>query len=130
MKKIIYFLIVFLISFLIKIPPYIELNNLAIIETIGIEEKDNMYTIYLKELIPIKNDQGIKYEYKYYEASSKTIDKAINKIKKETSKKLYFSKIKKIITNIKNTDPIKKELDIKPNSITHTNKNIKLIIKD
>ena len=130
MKKIIYFIIVFIISFLIKIPPYIELNNLAIIETIAIEEKDNSYTVYLKELIPIKNDQGIKYNYKYYEATSKSIDKAISKIKKEASKKLYFSKVKKIITNIKNTDHIKKELDIKPNSIIHTNKRIKKIIKD
>lgn len=130
MKKIIYFIIVFIISFLIKIPPYIELNNLAIIETLAIEEKDNSYTVYLKELIPIKNDQGIKYNYKYYEATSKSIDKAISKIKKEASKKLYFSKVKKIITNIKNTDHIKKELDIKPNSIIHTNKSIKKIIKD
>lgn len=124
MKKIIIIISIIALTYFIKIPPYVELNNLAIIESIGIEYKDDQYIVYLKELIPTKSDQGINYKYKYYEVKSNEITTAIEKIKKETSKKIYLSKIKKLITNLQQTDDIKKELDIKPNSIIHTD-NIK-----
>ena len=49
MKKRIIIITVIVLTYFIKIPPYVELNNLAIIESIGIEYKDNQYIIYLKE---------------------------------------------------------------------------------
>ena len=111
----------------INIPPYIELNNIAIIEEIGIKQNKNNYTLYLKEIIPIKEDNSIKYEYKYYESTSKNIKSCLKKINKSTKKTIYINKVKTIYTN-KNIN-IKKELGIKPNSIKLTNKDIKSIIE-
>lgn len=121
MKKILLILIIVLELSIIKIPKYTELNNLAIIEEIAIEEKNNKYTIILKEIIPTKADQGINYEYKYYQETSTTINKTINKISHKTKKKLYLNKAKSLITNINITDKIINELNIKPSTIIHTN---------
>lgn len=124
MKKILIILIIVLELSLIKIPKYTELNNLAIIEEIAIQKNNNSYTIILKEIIPKKKDQGINYEYEYYQETSASITKAINKIKKKTKKKLYLQKAKSLITNITNSNEIIIELDINPSTIIHTN-NIK-----
>ena len=121
MKKIILILLIIIELFIIKIPKYEELNNLAIIKEIAIEYKENKYTIYLKEIIPIKDNQGINYKYKIYKETSSTIKEAYNKIKKKTKKKIYLNKVQKLKTNIKNTNKIKKELQIKPKSIIHSN---------
>jgi len=53
-------------TFFIKIPDYVELNNLIIIDTIIVKEDKNHIKLYLKEIIPTKSDQGITYKYKYY----------------------------------------------------------------
>lgn len=121
MKKILIILFIVLELSLIKIPKYTELNNLAIIEEIAIEEKDNHYTIILKEIIPQKKDQGINYEYEYYQDTSTSISKTIGKIAKKTKKKLYLNKAKSLITNITNSNEIIVELNINPSSIIHTN---------
>ena len=121
MKKIILILLIIIELFIIKIPKYEELNNLAIIKEIAIEYKENKYTIYLKEIIPIKDNQGINYKYKIYKETSTTIKKAYNKIKNKTKKKIYLNKVQKLKTNIKNTNKIKNELQIKPKSIIHSN---------
>ena len=112
----------------INIPPYIELNNLAIIEEIGIIQNKENYTLYLKEIIPIKEDNSIKYEYKYYEFTNKNIKSCLEEINKNTKKTIYLNKVKTIYTN-KNIN-IKKELGIKPNSIKITNKDIKSLLKN
>ena len=121
MKKIILILLIIIELFIIKIPKYEELNNLAIIKEIAIEYKENKYTMYLKEIIPIKDNQGINYKYKIYKETSSTIKKAYNKIKNKTKKKIYLNKVQKLKTNIKNTNKIKNELQIKPKSIIHSN---------
>ena len=112
----------------INIPPYIELNNLAIIEEIWIIQNKEKYTLYLKEIIPIKEDNSIKYEYKYYESTNKNIKSCLKEINKHTKKTIYLNKVKTIYTN-KNIN-IKKELGIKPNSIKLTNKDIKSLLKN
>ena len=58
-KLLIIFLLIPLLF--INIPPYIELNNLAIIEEIGIKQNKENYTLYLKEIIPIKEDNILKW---------------------------------------------------------------------
>lgn len=121
MKRILLIIIIVLELSLIKIPTYTELNNLAIIEEIAIEKKNNQYTVILKEIIPIKADQGINYEYKQYKESSTSITKALTKINKKTKKKLYLNKVKSLITNITTSDIIIEELNIKPSTIIHTN---------
>ncbi len=126
MNKLLILLLLIPILF-IDIPPYIELNNISIIETIGIEENKNEYTLYLKEIIPIKEDNSITYKYHYYESTNKTLKKCLQDIESNSNKKIYLNKVKKLYTN-KNIN-IKKELGIKPNSIKITNKNIKNLIK-
>lgn len=128
MKKIL-IIILLIPTLFIKIPEYVELNNLIIIDTIIIQEENNHIKIYLKEIIPTKSNQGITYKYKYYQEEGNDIKNIISKIKKNTNKKIYLQKAKKLITNKKNTDIIKKELDIKPNSIIHT-KNLNNYLKD
>lgn len=125
-KLLIIFLLIPLLF--INIPPYIELNNLAIIEEIGIKKNKENYTLYLKEIIPIKEDNSIKYEYKHYESTNKNISSCLKDINKTTKKTIYLNKVKTIYTN--KFINIKKELGIKPNSIKLTNKDIKTLLKN
>lgn len=130
MKKIILIVIILLEIILIKVPKYVELNNLAIIDSVAIIEENNHYTIILKEIIPIKSDQGIKYDYKYYKKKAPTIKKAYNHLTKTSKKKLYLNKTKSLITNMKTSKEAITTLNIKPTTITHTTKNIEKILKN
>lgn len=121
MKKIILIILIVLELSIIKIPSYKELNNLAIIEEIKVIKENNKYTITLKEIIPIKENDGINYKYKYYKESSNSITDTINKLNNQTKKKLYLKKAKSLTTNIINSNNIIKELDIKPKTINHIN---------
>ena len=129
MKKITLLILILITLLSLKIPPYIELNDLVIIETIIIKKDHNIYNVYLKEIIPKKDNNSIIYEYKYYNSKNNNIIKAIESIQTKTDKKIYISKTKTLITNISNTDKLKKELNIKPNSIIHT-KNIEKYLKN
>lgn len=124
MKKIILLLIIIFELFLIKIPDYVELNNLAIIEEIGVIQENNQYTIILKEIIPIKDNQGISYKYTYYEKTSSTLSKAYKNLENSTKKKLYLKKTKSLITNISSSKEVLESLDINPQTITHSSKDI------
>ena len=130
MKKFILILVIIIELITIKIPTYVELNDLAIIDTIAVISEKNHYTIILKETIPIKGDQGITYEYKYYKKTSATIEKAYSYLLKTTKNKLYLKKTKSLITNVQSSTEIIKQLDINPKTITHTKSNIEEIIKD
>jgi len=124
MKKIFFVIIVFIIAILIKIPKYDELNNLAIIESVAVIYENKDFTIYLKEIIPIKDEQGINYEYEYYHAKSSSLEKTLQKIKSNTKKKIYLKKSKFLVTNYENSDFLKKKLNIKPKSIYHPSSDI------
>ncbi len=115
MKRII--ILILLLSISLMIPKYTELNHLIIIDGIGIEKENNIYTIYLREIIPIKDNNSIKYEYKYYKEKDNDINKAINKINDKTNKKLYLDKIKFLVTNSNDY----KSLKIKFKNIYKTN---------
>ncbi len=130
MKKIFIILIIILGAYIIKIPTYVELNNLAIIEQIAINYKNEYYTIYLKEIIPKKDENGINYEYTYYKASGKNIKSTLNKLNNKTKKKLYLKKVKSLITNLNTTKKVIKELNINPQNIIHTKKDIYKKLKD
>ena len=43
-------------------PDYVELNDLAIIRGIGVSCQEEV-SLYLQEIIPIKGDSGISYDY-------------------------------------------------------------------
>lgn len=121
MKKAIILLIIFCILHLIGIPRYTELNNLAIIKTIGISYEENKYYVYLKEVIPVKDDQGIKYEYKYYTGIGDDITEAYSKLVKKTNKKIYLNKSTLLITNINDSPMIEKNLNHSFKTIYHPN---------
>lgn len=92
MRKIMLLLLILIPLLFIKIPKYKELNNLNIITDIGIDCKNN--TIYLKEIIPVKDDDGIEYKYKLHEYHN------YNKVLQ--NKKLYLNHVKKVVTNCSN----------------------------
>ena len=77
MKKYIFIIIILFLSLFLKIPKYIELNNLKIIKSISCDEK----YYYLEEIIPTRDDNGIEYH------------KKIHKVKTITNK--YFIKYAK-----------------------------------
>ena len=111
MKKLILIIIIIIELLIIKIPPYIELNNIAIIEEVTIIKQDNKYHLTLKEIIPTKAEQTIKYKYKTYESTGTSIKNALSNIK--TKKKLYLNKAKSLTTNI-NINLVKDEINISP----------------
>ncbi len=129
MKKALLILLIFLELFVIKIPDYVELNNLAIIEKIAVEKKDDKYKLILKEIIPLKGDQGISYKYEYHEAQAGSIKKAYQKIKKKTKKKLYLNKAKSLITNTKSAEKINDILNIEPKITIYIKKDLSKEIK-
>lgn len=126
MKRIIYVILIssFILSFFIK-DKYVELNNLVIVDGIGVECSDEMFNIYLKEIIPIKDDSGIEYEYKYYNVKSDDIEKSYDLFDEKISKKIYYNSTKSVVTNCTNTKKLISTYNIKPKYIIHTNKNIK-----
>lgn len=131
MKKLIVMIILIIIfGFVIKIPEYHELNDLAIIQGIGVEYKNNSYVVYMKEVIPIRDDIGINYKYKYYEANATDLVDAFNRVQDKTKKKLYYKKCKFLVTNIENSDYIKKSVKIKPKNIYHPAGSIEEALKE
>lgn len=124
MKKVVIVLLVLIGAYLCKIPEYKELNDLAIIDGIGVYYDGDNYNVYLREIIPIKSDRGIDYEYKYYDDKDVDIKKAYKKIITNTKKKFYLKCCRTLITNLYTSDNIMKDLDIKPKSIVHKKDNI------
>ena len=59
-------------------PDYVELNDLAIIRGIGVSCQEEV-SLYLQEIIPIKGDSGISYDYEYYQADGKKLGNAYQK---------------------------------------------------
>ena len=125
MKKVCAFLLLIISSYLLPIPDYVELNNLAIIEEVGVSYQEGHYTIYLKEEIPIKDEQGINYQYEYYQKTANTLQKAYQELQKDSKKKIYLKKATLLITNVKNSESIKKELHFQPKNILHSNDSMK-----
>ncbi len=112
-NKILLFLIVLLFSFFV--PKYIELNNLIIIDKIEIIYKDKYY-VRLREVLPIRDNNGIKYTYNTYKYSFDEIDDFTYYF--NNKKRFYFNKVKSLYTNIP-SDRIRFILKIKPKTIYH-----------
>lgn len=129
MKKYLLILIIIFELVTIKIPEYVELNNIAIIEEVAVIKTADRYTVILKEVIPKKDDNGITYEYKFYEKTAPTVEKAYNYIKNSAKRKIYIERVKSLITNCKTSKDIINSLEISPKTITHTTKDIEKIIK-
>ena len=92
MKKII---LLFIILFFTGCSDYIELNNLAIVNTIGIDKKDNKY----KLCIEVLNTDKENGKNKIYYSTGKSINEAINKVNNKSPKKIYGGHLDKIIVS-------------------------------
>lgn len=95
MKK--YFLLIIFPLFLTGCIKYQELNNMALITTIGIDKKERNYHVTLKETIPKKEENKVGREYKYYKASGKSIEEALEKAKENSSKDIYLKQVQNIM---------------------------------
>lgn len=124
MKKIIVIIIVLIGAYIFRIPEYVELNEIAIIEGIAVDYDGYNYTVYLKEVIPIKSDQGIDYKYKYYKGEALSIEDGYEEIKNNTKKKLYLNRCKFLVTDLYSSEDILKTLDINPSTIYHDINNV------
>lgn len=124
MKRIILLIILIGIAFLLPIPGYRELNDLAIIEGVGLDYYEGDYTVYLKEVIPVKSEQGISYEYQYYKAEGDSFDEAFNRLNKKTKKKLYLKKAKFLVVNTVTSDKVINSLNVKFKHIYHIKSDI------
>lgn len=115
---IIYFIFCSIFLILVEIPNYVELNDLIIVDSIGID-CSNSNTIYIKEIVPIKSDNKINYKYKIYSYSDSNFNNLISGINDKISKKIYYERVKLIITNCNN------DINIKSKKVIKTNKDIK-----
>ena len=88
MKKIIVFLIILLIF--LGYTPYNELNNLAVIDTLGIDFYDNKYYLYLNVI----NDDN-----KVYTVTGDSLGEVFMKAKNIDNKKTYYKHLEVAIFN-------------------------------
>ena len=88
MKKIIILLIVLLIF--LGFTPYNELNSLAVVDTLGIEFKDNKYSLYLNVI----NDDN-----KVYNVKGDSLGEVFLKAKNVNNKKTYYKHLEVVILN-------------------------------
>lgn len=90
MKKYFFmFLIILFLSFFIKIPKYVELNEIKIIKSITVDCSNN-YSIVMKEIKPIKKDNGFSYTYKKYSGNGNSFIRAIKSIENNNHNKFYY----------------------------------------
>ena len=92
MKKIILLLIILILT---GCSDYKELNELSIVNTIGIDKEDNNYKLCL-EILNTDEENG-KNSIIY--SSGKTINEAINKANNKSPKKIYGGHLDKVIVS-------------------------------
>ncbi len=100
-------------TLIINIPEYKELNNLVIVKEIEVKCNDKKYNVKLKEIIPEKEDNGIKYKYKDYEETGTSLKEIKKELEKNTNKKFYYRRTNYLITNCSNEEDILKTFNIK-----------------
>jgi len=88
---------------------YTELNELGIIETMGIEKQDDKFLITLN-MIDAKSENDESDELrKYYQATGKNIADAFQNIYLKTSKQIYISHLETLIIS---EDILNKEIEM------------------
>lgn len=130
LKAIGFLILLILPVFIFKVPEYVELNDLAIIRGVGLSCQEEKVTLTLKEIIPIKGENGITYQYEYYQEESRDISDAYHKIEDEIKKKLYLSKVKFLVTNCKNSDEFFQKFSLEDVKIYHVKKSVVKKLKE
>lgn len=96
MYKKILFLFVMMIFFTGCIN-YTELNELGIIETMGIEKIEDAFLVTLNMIDAKKNEDDEEEMRKFYEATGSTISEAIDNLYLKSSKKIYLSHLEVLL---------------------------------
>ena len=112
MRKYLLFIIPIIILFLMPIPSYVELNHLIIVDEIHVICNDS-YTLMIREIIPIRENNSIDYQYKEYQSSHKNLELAKKRIEEDTKDRFYYKKAKIIIGNCPNKKKILELFDLK-----------------
>ncbi len=115
--------------FIFKIPKYVELNDLAIIQGVGYSCHDGNKILYLKEIIPIKGEAGLEYQYEYYQEQGEKFNNLVQKIENHTKKKIYLSKVKFVVTNCNISKDVEEELKKEDIKIYYVESDIKQKLK-
>ena len=115
--------------FIFKIPKYVELNDLAIIQGVGYSCHDGNKILYLKEIIPIKGEAGLEYQYEYYQEQGEKFNNLVQKIEEHTKKKIYLSKVKFVVTNCDISKDVEEELKKDDIKIYYVESDIKQKLK-
>lgn len=115
--------------FIFKIPKYVELNDLAIIQGVGYSCHDGNKILYLKEIIPIKGEAGLEYQYEYYQEQGEKFNNLVQKIEEHTKKKIYLSKVKFVVTNCDISKDVEEELKKDDIKIYYVGNDIKQKLK-
>lgn len=115
--------------FIFKIPKYVELNDLAIIQGVGYSCHDGNKILYLKEIIPIKGEAGLEYQYEYYQEQGEKFNNLVQKIENHTKKKIYLSKVKFVVTNCDISKDVEEELKKEDIKIYYVESDIKQKLK-
>lgn len=115
--------------FIFKIPKYVELNDLAIIQGVGYSCHDGNKILYLKEIIPIKGEAGLEYQYEYYQEQGERFNNLVQKIENYTKKKIYLSKVKFVVTNCDISKDVEEELKKEDIKIYYVESDIKQKLK-
>lgn len=76
---------------------YTELNELGIIETMGIEKVNDTFLVTLNMIDAKKNEDDEEEMRKFYEATGSTISEAIDNIYLKSSKKIYLSHLEVLL---------------------------------
>ena len=95
MKKL---LIIFILIFVTGCDSYVELNDLAIINSLGIEYKDNSYKIYAG-IVNIKEKDALEPNIEIYDAEGKSLYEIIDNLSLTLNKKIYLSHLDLLLIN-------------------------------
>ena len=119
-RKLLIFLLGIILLILLPTPQYRELNHLIIIHSIKVHCQEQVYELTLKEIIPKKEENGIRYTYKEYKETGSNLKEIKDKIENKTRKEFYYRGTKKIITNCPNPHSILSIFSLPKNTKTDT----------
>lgn len=102
MKKIIIPILVLLL--LTGYTPYVEVNDLVIVDMLGLEKVDNDYILTINTVYEEKDNNATKSIYKDYVFKGKSLGKVFLEAKKINTKKAYYGHLKLVVFQSKLLD--------------------------
>ena len=107
----------FFLLFFLPVPSYVELNDLALIQSMNITCLDSNYMVTLYEVLPKKEDNGIQYDHQSYKKEGKDFTSIKASLEMEIPKKIYYQGIQKITTNCSDISMALKTFSLDSNKI-------------